>query len=93
MLRWWWGENMDQVSKNFFILLLVNIALGCTNEPFVVADDEPRAILIDGSGTYSREISTTVERSGRSTASIRQQSFHAHTNLARSSRARHEVPS
>tara|TARA_Y100000768_G_scaffold110268_1_gene81086 strand:- start:299 stop:553 length:255 start_codon:yes stop_codon:yes gene_type:complete len=54
---------MDQVSKNFFILLLLNIALGCSNEPFEVADDEPRAVLIDGSGTYSREISTTVEKS------------------------------
>ena len=54
---------MDQVSKNFFILLLLNIALGCSNETFVVADDEPRAVLIDGSGTYSREISTTVEKS------------------------------
>ena len=54
---------MVYISKYLitFCILLINV--GCSNETFVDKDGDPRAILIEGSGSYSREISTTLKNS------------------------------
>ena len=54
---------MLDISKYLitFCILLINV--GCSNETFVDKDGDPRAILIEGSGSYSREISTTLKNS------------------------------
>ena len=54
---------MVHISKYLitFCILLINV--GCSNETFVDKDGDPRAILIEGSGSYSREISTTLKNS------------------------------
>ena len=49
--------------SNFFRALGVVILASCSNEELIESKEIPRAILIDGSGTYSREISTNIPSS------------------------------
>ena len=49
--------------SNFFRALGIVILASCSNEELIGSKEEPRAILIHGSGTYSREISTNIPSS------------------------------
>ena len=51
-----------KIELKIFILSSLILLFSCSDET-IPNEKEPRAILIDGSGTYSREISTTVDRS------------------------------
>ena len=51
-----------QKESIIFVLSSLILLFGCSDETITI-EEGPRAILIDGSGTYSREISTEVERS------------------------------
>ena len=54
---------MVYISKYLITFCILLINAGCSNETFVDKDGDPRAILIEGSGSYSREISTTLKNS------------------------------
>ena len=53
---------MKHLTKYLITFCIVVIA-GCSTETSPNKEGEPRAILIEGSGTYSREISTKVKNS------------------------------
>ena len=53
---------MEHLTKYLITFCIVVIA-GCSNETSADKEGEPRAILIEGSGSYSREISTKVKNS------------------------------
>ena len=57
-------QGFKSVQKESIIFVLSSLILlfSCSDETITI-EEGPRAILIDGSGTYSREISTEVERS------------------------------
>ena len=46
------------LSNVFRALFISFILVSCSNDNLIELKDEPRAILIEGSGSYSREIST-----------------------------------
>ena len=50
-----------KIELKIFILSSLLLLFSCSDET-ILNEKEPRAILIDGSGTYSRVISTKVER-------------------------------
>ena len=54
---------MVHISKYLITFCILLINAGCSNETFVDKDGDPRAILIEGSGSYSREISTKLKNS------------------------------
>ena len=56
-------QGFKSVQKESIIFVLSSLILlfGCSDETITI-EEGPRAILIDGSGTYSREISTEVEK-------------------------------
>ena len=54
---------MVHISKYLITFCILLINAGCSNETFVDKDGDPRAILIEGSGSYSREISTEHKNS------------------------------
>ena len=49
---------MTILSNVFRALFISFILVSCSNDNLIELKDEPRAILIEGSGSYSREIST-----------------------------------
>ena len=53
---------MEHLTKYLITFCIVVIA-GCSTETSPNKEGEPRAILIEGSGSYSREISTKVKNS------------------------------